>query len=239
VRDPASLETPVAVANTLKIPEIYSRSGERYDLEAAMMARNGPGIAARLKQKQVGIVGCGGLGSTLAVTLARAGVGKLTLVDFDVVEPSNLNRQQYFVEQIGLSKVEALADNLSRINPFVSLTCHCLRLTKANVHELLAACSVVAECFDNPAAKAELSNAMRRVLPEIPLVMVSGIAGLGPASTITSRRIFVNQFLIGDGVTAANTESGLLSSRVTIAAAYQGNLVLRLLLGLLSDSDRE
>jgi sulfur carrier protein ThiS adenylyltransferase len=209
----------------------------RDELEALLVARHGPGVHQRLKRGRVGIAGCGGLGSTAAVALARSGVGALVLVDFDVVEPSNLNRQQYFVDQIGLPKVEALASNLARINPYVELVRHPLRLATANVPGLFAGCDVVAECFDNPVAKAELSFAMRRHLPAVPLVAVSGIAGHGPAGDIVSRRVLGNQFLVGDRVSAAQPGRGLLAPRVTVAAGHQANIVLRLLLGAISEHE--
>lgn len=209
------------------------------ELEALLVARHGPGVHAQLKQSHVGIAGCGGLGSTLAVALARTGVGSLTLVDFDTVEPSNLNRQQFYVDQIGQSKTAALAANLCRINPYVRLECHQLKLTSCEVPRVFGRCNVVAECFDNPSAKAELSTAMRRYLPEVPLVGVSGIAGFGPASAIRSRRIFSNHFLIGDGVSAAAPGRGLLAPRVTIAAGSQANLIVRLLLQAISPNESE
>jgi sulfur carrier protein ThiS adenylyltransferase len=209
------------------------------ELEALFVARHGPGVHAKLKRGTVGIAGCGGLGSTVAVALARSGVGKLVLVDFDLVEPSNLNRQQYFIDQIGLPKVDALGENIGRINPYVQVELHRLRLTKAQVTGVFAHCNVVAECFDSPSAKAELSGAMRKQLPTIPLVAVSGIAGYGPASAISSRRVFGNHFLIGDGVTAAEPGRGLLAPKVTVAAGYQANVVLRLLLGAISANEGE
>ena len=85
-----------------------------------MASRHTPGVHALLKQACVGIAGVGGLGSAVAVSLARIGVGKLIIADFDVVEPSNLNRQQYFVDQLGYFKVDALTENLRRINPYVN-----------------------------------------------------------------------------------------------------------------------
>ncbi|HEY5955838.1 MAG TPA: sulfur carrier protein ThiS adenylyltransferase ThiF [Polyangiaceae bacterium] len=209
------------------------------ELEALLVARHGPGVHQKLKAARVGIAGCGGLGSTLAVALARSGVGRLTLVDFDIVEPSNLNRQQFFVDQIGLPKVDALADNLARINPYVELDRHRMRLTAAEIAPIFEACNVVAECFDNPVAKAELSTTMRRKLPRIPLVAVSGIAGYGPASAIRTRRVFGNHFLIGDGETAAQPGRGLLAPKVTVAAGHQANVVLRLLLSAISDNEGE
>jgi sulfur carrier protein ThiS adenylyltransferase len=167
----------------------------------------------------------------VAVALARSGVGRLLLVDFDVVEPSNLNRQQYFVDQIGMPKVEALAANLARINPYVLCERHAIRLAAADGARVFAGCDVVAECFDNPTAKAELAKAMRKHLPGVPLVAVSGIAGYGPATEIVSRRVLGNHFLVGDGASAAQPGTGLLAPRVTVAAGHQANIILRLLLG--------
>jgi sulfur carrier protein ThiS adenylyltransferase len=207
---------------------------EPEELEDLLVARHGPLLHEKLKRGQVGIAGCGGLGSTVAVALARSGVGRLVLVDFDVVEPSNLNRQQYFVDQIGLPKVEALAANLARINPYVACVRHQLRLRPTDVTRVLAGCDVVAECFDSPAAKADLAMAMRKHLPAVPLVAVSGLAGYGPASDIVSRRVLGNHFLVGDGVSAAQPGRGLLAPRVTVAAGHQANIVLRLLLGAIS-----
>jgi len=208
-------------------------------LQALLVARHGPEVHARLRGAKVAIAGCGGLGSTLAVALARSGVGCLSLIDFDVVEPSNLNRQQYFVDQLGLPKVHALAENLRRINPYVSLECRRQRLTGEAVGECCAGSDVIAECFDDPAAKAELFCAVRRHLPETPLVGVSGIAGTGPASLITCRRVFSNCFLIGDGSTGAEVGRGLLAPRVTVAAGYQANVILRLLLGVIAPDEGE
>lgn len=230
----------VALANGDEV--ILIRRGEipaPEELEGLLVARHGPGVHEQLKRGVVGIAGCGGLGSTVAIALARSGVGRLILVDFDLVEPSNLNRQQYFVDQIGLPKVDALAANLARINPYVDLEKHRQRLTRSEVVSVFGECSVVAECFDDPAAKAELSAAMRRMLPKVPLVAVSGIAGYGPASAISSRRTLGNQFLIGDRVTAAQPGRGLLAPRVTVAAGHQANLVLRLLLGAIAENEGE
>src|SRR5512143_1113963 len=131
---------------------VLIRKGEKpskAELEALMMARHTPGVHDRVKLGKVGIAGLGGLGSTVAIALARVGVGMLVLADFDVVEPSNLNRQQYFVDQIGRHKTEAMEENLRRINPAVACERHHMRLGPADVPRLLAGCHVVAECFDN------------------------------------------------------------------------------------------
>ena len=207
------------------------------EMEALLVARHGPGVHERVKQARVGIAGCGGLGSAVAIALTRTGIGSLLLVDFDVVEPSNLNRQQFFVDQIGQPKVEALAENLSRMNPYVTIETRRQRLTRATIPEVFAGCDAIAECFDDPAMKRDMSLAVRLHLPETPLVTVSGLAGFGPANQIRSRRIFKNIFLVGDTETAARPGCGLLAPRVAVAAGHQANLVLRLLLGEITETD--
>ena len=200
------------------------------EMEAQLIARHGPGVHSRVKSAKVGIAGCGGLGSAVAVALARTGVGRLLLVDFDVVEPSNLNRQQFFVDQIGMPKVKAMAANLERINPYVEVEILQARLTRASIPRVFAGCDAVAECFDVPDMKRDMTVAMRQHLARVPLVTVSGIAGTGPSEDIGIRRIFGNVWLVGDTRTAAAPGAGLLAPRVGVAAGHQANIILRLLL---------
>jgi sulfur carrier protein ThiS adenylyltransferase len=201
------------------------------ELEALMAARHTPGVHARVRRATVGIAGLGGLGSAVAVALARTGVGTLVLADFDVVEPSNLNRQQYFVEQLGQAKTEALAANLRRINPYVTLATHAVRLTPENVPAIFQGVDVLVEAFDRADQKAMLLDAFVAAFPDRPLVMASGLAGHGPGGTIAVRRLGRSVHLVGDGTSAAEPGRGLMAPRVGIAAHLQANTVLRLLLG--------
>jgi sulfur carrier protein ThiS adenylyltransferase len=213
---------------------VFIRRGEipaPDEMAALLAARSGPGVHAALRGARVGIAGLGGLGSAVAVALARTGVGELLLVDFDVVEPSNLNRQQYFVDQIGRPKVDALAENLRRIHPYVRLHWKNVRVKRDNVADLFRGCQVLAECFDDPDTKRDFLVSVRETLPHVPLVTVSGIAGYGPADTIRTRRIFENVFLVGDLVSEAAPGSGLLAPRVAVAAGQQANVIVRILLG--------
>lgn len=201
------------------------------ELENLLTARHTPGVHARVRQARVGIAGVGGLGSAVAVALTRLGIGELVVADFDVVEPSNLNRQQYFVDQLGLLKVVALAENLRRINPYVQVTPHPLRLTPDNIPELFGAVDVLVEAFDAAAQKAMLTETFRSRCPQIPLVAASGMAGFGSSNTIVTRRVGSNFYLAGDAISAARPGQGLMAPRVGIAAHHQANCVLRLLLG--------
>ena len=213
---------------------VLIRRGEIPDaseLEALMASRHTPGVHQKMKRATVGIAGAGGLGSAIAVALARIGVGHLILADFDIVEPSNLNRQQYFIDQIGLPKVDALAANLGRINPYVKVTTHNLRLTSHNVPEIFAAVDVMVEAFDRASEKAMLIETFRSGFPSVPLVAASGVAGNDPANTVRTRRLLDNFYLVGDGVTGAQPGRGLMAPRVGVAAHHQANAVVRLLLG--------
>jgi len=197
------------------------------ELEALMVARHTPGVHEKIKGATVGIAGLGGLGSAVAVALARIGVGRLILVDFDVVEPSNLNRQQYFIDQLGQTKAEALEANLKRINPYVEYETHCIRLTPDNIPTLFAEADVLVEAFDRADQKAMLLQ----FFPGKPIVAASGLAGHGSGETIGVRKMGKNIYVVGDLETGAAPGCGLMAPRVGIAAHMQANVVLRLLLG--------
>lgn len=201
------------------------------ELEGLMAARHTPGVHDRLKRAVVGIAGVGGLGSAVAVALARVGVGTLVIADFDVVEPSNLNRQQYFVDQIGRFKVEALAENLRRINPYVTVEKSGLMLSPDNTPTVFSTCQIVVEAFDRADMKAMLVNSLLESLPHCTIVAASGMAGYGINNSITTKRITERLYLVGDGVSEAKPGSGLMAPRVGIAAHHQANQVIRIILG--------
>lgn len=202
------------------------------ELEALLTARHTPEVHAPLKRATVGIAGAGGLGSAIAIALARAGIGHLIIADFDVVEPSNLNRQQYFIDQIGLPKVEALQANLKRINPYTIIQTENRYLTADNIPALFGTVDIMVEAFDCPEAKAMLSQLWLQRFPTTPLVAASGMAGYGSSNSIRTRRAMGQLYLCGDEVTAAQPGNGLMAPRVGIAAHHQANTVIRLLLGI-------
>jgi len=201
------------------------------ELEALMMARHTPGVHEKVKLARVGIAGVGGLGSAVAVALARVGVGELVLADFDVVEPSNLNRQQYFVDQIGKHKVDAMEENLRRINPYVKVTTHKALLDEANIPGIFCGVDALVEAFDLAESKAMLISSMARACPGVPVIASSGVAGHGPSNSIKTTHFSGNYYIVGDQETEAASGVGLMAPRVGIAAHHQANCVLRLLLG--------
>lgn len=201
------------------------------ELETLMTARHTPGVHRILKQSSVAIAGLGGLGSAVAVALARTGVGRLVLADFDVVEPSNLNRQQYFVDQIGLLKTDALADTLARVNPAVAVTTHTVRLTPENIPKIFQETQVVVEAFDREEEKAMLVETVLKTFPNTMVVAASGMAGHTSANLVRTGRVSGRLYLCGDGSSACVRGCGLMAPRVGVVAHHQANIVLRLLLG--------
>ena len=213
---------------------VFIKKGETpspEEFESFMMARHTPGIHQKIKKSVVGIAGLGGLGSAIAIALARIGVGRLILVDFDVVEPSNLNRQQYFVHQIGMPKVEALQKNIATINPYVKIQTYHEKLDRNNVERIFKEAEVVVEAFDRAEEKAMLINAVSEKMPDKYIVAASGVAGYGDNNEIKTVRFSSKIFIVGDQKTAAQPGVGLMAPRVGIAAHHQANTVLRILLG--------
>ena len=201
-------------------------------LKAMIASRNSPELNAALAGGCVGVAGLGGLGSNIALSLARTGVAKLVLADFDVVEPSNLNRQQYFVRHIGMKKTDALKELIAEVNPFVEVVTHDITLDAANVAEIFAPCSVICEAFDNVAGKAMMVNEAGASLRDKKIVGASGMAGYFSSNLIKTVKFARNVYLCGDLQNAAGVGQGLMAARVAICANHEANLAIRLLMGL-------
>lgn len=198
---------------------------------SALIERHGAARQEKFSRGRVAICGLGGLGSRVAELLTRAGVGYLRLIDFDRLEATNLNRQWYFMEQLGRYKAEALADNLRRITPYAELDVHTVRITEDNFASLLADVDVIVEAFDNATCKAMLVNGVREQFPRCHLVAASGMAGFASANAMRVRRLSENFYLCGDGRSAADAGDGLYGARVNICSAQEALVVLQLLAG--------
>ncbi len=192
------------------------------------VARRDPAVLAVLRRSSVGIAGAGGLGSNVAVALARAGVGRLVIADFDRVEPSNLNRQQYFVDQVGERKVEALRENLLALNPYSLYEVHDLRINRRNAATVFGRVDVLVEALDRAEAKEMLIEASLAKFPGRPVVAASGLAGYGGNARIRSRRLG-NLFICGDESSQCPKGVSPMAPRVALVAALQANLVVELL----------
>ena len=197
----------------------------------ALIERHGIDTQHKFSSATVAICGLGGLGSNIAISLAHAGIGKLILVDFDKVDITNLHRQQYKANQIGMNKTDALSENLKEIAPYIELETHTERVTEKNAVNLLQSADIICEAFDDAEAKAMLTNLVLETMPDKYLVAASGMAGFGSANSIKTRRITNKFYLCGDGESDVQSEGSLVSSRVMLCAAHQAHTVLRILAG--------
>ena len=198
--------------------------------EEDLLKRNVKGIFKKLKETKVCILGLGGLGSNVAILLARAGIGYLKLVDFDIVEASNLNRQQYRISHIGMKKTEAIRTIIKEINPFVEVKTLDIKVDRENILSIVGDVEIVVEAFDRAETKAMAIEELL-INGNKMLVSASGMAGLGSANEIITRKVRDNFYLIGDNYSDYEEYSGIMSTRVMICAAHQANVVLRLILG--------
>ncbi len=184
----------------------------------------------RLSSVRIGVAGLGGLGSNLLMHLVRSGVVRFTAADFDSVAPSNLNRQFFFADQIGMLKTDAVAANARRVNPDIDLRMHAVRVDAGNALRIFGDCDVVAEAFDSPEAKMMLIGAFAS--SGIPVVAASGLAGFGRSNAMRLRKAGERLYIAGDLTSAISPETPPASPRVGIAAAMQANTVVALLLGM-------
>lgn len=185
----------------------------------------------KLKNVKVGIAGLGGLGSNVAVSLARIGVGSFVLVDFDVVELSNLNRQYYFLKHVGMYKTEALKDVLMNINPKISIELKRVKIKDENVVELFKDVDILVEALDDAEEKAMLVNSFLQNFKDKKMVAASGISGYSSSNSIKTKKVLDNLYIAGDGVANDMEKDIFLAPRVSIVANHQANMVLRLILG--------
>ena len=195
----------------------------------ALEKRHGKELQNKISSSTVAICGLGGLGSNIAIMLARAGVGKLILIDFDKVDITNLHRQQYKACQIGMYKTKALACNLKEIAPYLETEIHNVYMDKDNFSELLQSADIICEAFDNAEAKANIVNFVLSEMPAKYIVAASGMAGLDSANSIKTRKVSKRFYLCGDEVSDVKDGIGLVSSRVMLCAAHQAHTVLRII----------
>ena len=195
----------------------------------ALTERHGNELQQAFSTAVVAICGLGGLGSNIAIALARAGIGKLILIDFDRVDITNLHRQQYKADQIGMYKTDALADNLREIAPYIELEAHTERITEENAVTLLKDADIICEAFDDAECKAMLTNTVLTEMRDKYLVAASGMAGLNDANRIKTRKITSKFYLCGDEESDVANGIGLVSSRVMVCASHQAHTVLRIL----------
>jgi len=201
------------------------------ELESLMVARHSPGVHERVKKSTVGIAGLGGLGSTVAIALARIGIGKLILVDYDVVEPSNLNRQQYAVKHIGMYKTDAIKEVIQEINPYVDVESCRKKIDESNISILFREVHILVEAFDTAEGKRMLIENFHRYFPDKPIVSASGLAGYFSSNSMKVRKVTPYLYIIGDEENSSGHGVGLMAPRVGVAGNLQANTVLRIIMG--------
>jgi len=183
----------------------------------------------RLREKRVGIAGAGGLGSNCAIALARAGVGSLVVADFDRVSLDNLDRQAYFLDQVGMLKIEALALNIARIDPSIQVEAHAVRLDRGTLAAIFSDCDVIVEAFDAAEAKVMFIETLLEELRDRPLVCASGVAGYGRPESFRVRRSGALR-MVGDFESGVGPDNPPMAPRVGIAASMEADLVMEVLL---------
>lgn len=197
----------------------------------ALEERHGADIQKKFCAASVAVCGLGGLGSNIALSLARAGVGRLHLIDFDKVDISNLNRQQYTVSQLGMYKTKALSSFISEVAPYCEIVTDTVKISEDNVKQLLGDEDIICEAFDRAEEKAMLVNSVSENFADKYLVAASGMAGLGDADSIKTRKITNRFYLCGDGVSGMEDGMGLFAPRVAVCAGHMAQTVLRIIAG--------
>ena len=197
---------------------------------AALNERHSPEKQSLLSSAHVAVAGLGGLGSNIAVMLARSGVGQLLLVDYDVVDVTNLNRQMYYIQHIGKPKAQALPEILYQINPYSNYQSCSVKVTERNVHELFSQYPIVCEAFDAPDQKAMLVREVLTQCPNTTVVSGNGMAGYGDINEIQTSRKMRHLYVCGDQHTDVGEGIGLMDPRVAACAAHEANKVIQLIM---------
>jgi sulfur carrier protein ThiS adenylyltransferase len=187
-------------------------------------------IENHLSKFRVGIAGAGGLGSNCAAALARCGVGTLVISDFDIVDSTNLSRQFYFINQVGMDKTSALKENLTHINPEINIIARQVELNETNIPVIYAGCDVIVEAFDRADMKEMLIKTVQKSMPGIPLIVGSGLAGWGDTNKIRSRKIDDTLYVCGDELSEISEELPPMAPRVGIVAYMQADVVVEILM---------
>ena len=187
-------------------------------------------IKSHLGKFSVGIAGAGGLGSNCAVALARSGIGKLIIADFDIVEPLNLTRQYYFRDQTGMHKTAALKETINRIDNDIKVVAHQLKLDRENIPNVFKDCDIIVEAFDQTEMKEMIIETVQKRMPSTTLIIGSGMAGWGKNDLLRSRKIDDSLYVCGDELTEVSEHLPPMAPRVGIVALMQANLVIEILM---------
>jgi sulfur carrier protein ThiS adenylyltransferase len=181
----------------------------------------------KIQRTKIGIAGVGGLGSNIANALVRTGFVDFEIVDVDLIEASNLNRQNYFYDEIGLSKVEVTAKRLQQINPSVRVKLAQIKLIKTNIKEYFVDRDILFEAFDKVESKTMLLESFGNSGKLI--ISGNGMSGI-VGGDIKVRKINENLFLVGDGVTEVGPDNPPLAPRVITCASLMASVAVERML---------
>ncbi|MCT4585651.1 MAG: sulfur carrier protein ThiS adenylyltransferase ThiF [Peptostreptococcaceae bacterium] len=198
------------------------------ELKTFLYARNTKEVNDKFKNSKVAIAGLGGIGSNVALSLARVGITKMLLVDFDIVEPSNINRQVYSIFDIGRKKTQALKMHIESINPYIELDIIDRKIEREDVEEIFKDYEIVVEAFDDPRYKSILVEELLILKKQV--VACSGMAGYFDSNLIKTKKVNDNLYICGDLVNEAKEFSGLMSPRVLITAGHMSNMICNLII---------
>lgn len=199
------------------------------DFKKAYLEKYDESFIDKMNHAKIGIAGLGGLGSNIAMMLMRAGVRNFVIADFDVVEPTNLNRQNYFQKHLGMKKTDATEQVLNDLDPEVTIEKYFEYIDQSNIAKIFKDVDIIVEAFDNPKSKATLVNYVLNHF-DVPIVSASGIGGYLSSNNIKSKRKNEQLYLVGDDF-AAGDSYPMISPRVMIGASHQANMVVRLIQG--------
>lgn len=199
-------------------------------IDNTLSLRHTAKVNEKLRSVKVGIAGLGGLGSNIAAMLVRSGIRDLVIADHDKVDISNINRQNYFIEQLGSDKTDATEENLKRINPYVKIKKHTIRIDPNNITNIFEKCEIVCEAFDQASEKSMFINNILEKCPDTTIVSGSGMAGFGRSNEIITKHMFDRLYMCGDGIDMEDVEAGLMSPRVNICAGHMANTVISILM---------
>ncbi len=203
------------------------------EIAQGILSKHTPELIETFSKATIGVAGCGGLGSNCAIALARCGIGKLIIADFDKLEPSNLNRQQFRLDQLGQPKALALKDNIEAVSPIPEVVAHDVILTAHNIPQIFDGCDIIVEAFDKADQKTMIIETVTAKMPDVWIVAASGIAGIGYLDALAVKK-YGKLVIVGDNKTEPGDGVPLLAPRVTIAANMQADLVLQILTGIIT-----
>lgn len=204
---------------------------EEAEIYEALCQRHTAEKQEKLKKARVAVVGLGGLGSHVSIALARLGIGNMRLIDFDVVDITNIFRQSYRLQHIGRYKTDCMKDQIAEINPYIKVEPITRKITPENVMELIGDADIICEALDRKESKAMLINEIMERSGNKIVVAGSGMAGTDSGNRIFTRKVTGRFYVCGDGISGLEDGLQLMAPRVALCAMHEANMIMRILLG--------